>query len=295
MNNLSLGFVGVGLMGLSLIRRLSYLDYKIEAYDKNLDKLEPLKKISNIRLMQNASQICKNNNIIILCLDKTESVKEVVFGKDGIVNNAHDNTIILDLSTTLANETINFANQLNKKTGASWIDAPVSGGPDKALEGNLAMMVGGDEKVVETVKPILEAISSKFTYFGVSGSGQIVKMINQIIVLNNYAILAEAASFAQAWKIDANKIPEALSDGHAGSNLLNDLFPRIVNRDFVPKGYASQILKDLQMVSKLANSKSTPTPMSSLTKQLFTILVNSSKEKLDGTSIVKLFDLKENI
>ena len=295
MNNLNLGFIGVGLMGLSLVKRLSNLDYKIDAYDKNLKKLEPLKKLSNVRLNQKASEVSQNNNIIILCVDKTESVKEVVFGKDGLVNNANNNTIILDLSTTLADETINFANQLNKKTGASWIDAPVSGGPDKALEGNLAIMVGGDEKVVEYVKPILEEISSKFTYFGESGSGQIVKMINQIIVLNNYAILAEAASFAQAWNIDANKIPEALSDGHAGSNLLNDLFPRIVNRDFAPKGYASQILKDLQMVSKLANAKNTPTPMSSLTKQLFTILVNSSQEKLDGTSIVKLFDLKENI
>ena len=295
MNNLNLGFIGIGLMGLSLVKRLSYLDYKIEAYDKNLEKLEPLKNTSNIKLIQNASQISKNNNIIILCLDKTESVKEVVFGKDGIVNNANENTIVLDLSTTLANETINFANQLNKKTGAAWIDAPVSGGPDKALKGNLAIMVGGDEKVVENVKPILEAISSKYTYFGVSGSGQIVKMINQIIVLNNYTILAEAATFAKAWNVDASKIPEALSDGHAGSNLLKDLFPRIVNRDFEPKGYASQILKDLQMVSKLAISKNTPTPMSSLTKQLFTILVNLSKEKLDGTSIVKLFDLKENI
>ncbi len=295
MNNLSLGFIGVGLMGLSLIRRLSYLNYKIEAYDKNLKKLEPLKKITNVRLNHNVSKISENNNIIILCLDKTESVKQVVFGKDGIVNNANDNTIILDLSTTLANETINFANQLNKNTGASWIDAPVSGGPDKALEGNLAIMVGGDQKVVENVKPVLEAISSKYTYFGASGSGQIVKMINQIIVLNNYTILAEAVSFAKSWNVDASKIPEALSDGHAGSNLLNNLFPRMVNRDFVPKGYASQILKDLQMISKLANSKNSVIPMSSLTKKLFTILVNRSKEKLDGTSIVKLFDLKENI
>ena len=292
MNNLSLGFVGVGLMGLSLVKRLSYLDYKIEAYDKNLEKLKPLKKITNVRLNQNASKISENNNIIILCLDKTENVKEVVFGKNGIVNNAHEDTVVLDLSTTLANETINFANQLNKKTGAAWIDAPVSGGPDKALEGNLAIMVGGDEKVVENVKPILEAISSKYTYFGVSGSGQIVKMINQIIVLNNYTVLSEAASFAKAWNVDASKIPEALSDGHAGSNLLNDLFPRIVNRDFEPKGYASQILKDLQMVSELANSKNTPTPMSSLTKQLFTILANSEKENLDGTSIIKLYDSK---
>ena len=205
MNNL--GFIGVGLMGLSLVKRLSYLDYKIDAYDIDIEKLEPLKKISNIRLNQNVSEISKNNDIIILCLDKTDSVKKVIFGKDGIVNNAHNNSIILDLSTTLANETINFANQLNKETGASWIDAPVSGGPDKALKGNLAIMVGGDEKVVEYAKPILEEISSKFTYFGESGSGQIVKMINQIIVLNNYTILAEAASFAQAWNIDANKIP----------------------------------------------------------------------------------------
>ena len=292
MNNLNIGFIGIGLMGLSLVKRLSCLDFKIEAYDKNLEKLDTLKKISNIKLIQNASQISKYNDIIILCVDKTESVKEVVFAKNGIINNANENTIILDLSTTLANETINFANQLNKETGASWIDAPVSGGPEKALEGNLAIMVGGDKKVIENVKPILEAISSKYTYFGVSGSGQIVKMINQIIVLNNYTILAEAASFAKAWNVDASKIPEALSDGHAGSNLLNDLFPRIVNRDFEPKGYASQILKDLQMVSKLANSKNTPTPMSYLTKQLFTILTNREKENLDGTSIIKLYDSK---
>ena len=103
MKNLNLGFIGVGLMGLSLVKRLSNLGYKIDVYDKNLKKLEPLKKISNVRLNQNVSEISKNNNIIILCLDKTESVKEVVFGKDGIFNNAHDNTIILYLSTKLAN------------------------------------------------------------------------------------------------------------------------------------------------------------------------------------------------
>ena len=115
MNNLNLGFIGVGLMGLSLVKRLSNLDYKIDAYDKNLKKLEPLKKISNVRLNHKASEVSRNNNIIILCVDKTESVKEVIFGKDGLVNNAKNDTIILDLSTTLADETINFATQLKKK------------------------------------------------------------------------------------------------------------------------------------------------------------------------------------
>ena len=131
MNNLSLGFVGVGLMGFSLIRRLSYLNYKIEAYDKNLEKLKPLKKITNVRLNLNASKISENNNIIILCLDKTENVKEVVFGKNGIINNAHEDTVVLDLSTTLANETINFASQLNKKPELHGLIRQSQGGPTK--------------------------------------------------------------------------------------------------------------------------------------------------------------------
>ena len=95
MNNLNLGFIGVGLMGLSLVKRLSNLNYKIDAYDKNLKKLEPLKKLLNVRLNQKASEVSRNNNIIILCVDKTKSVKEVVFGKDGLVNNANNNTCLL--------------------------------------------------------------------------------------------------------------------------------------------------------------------------------------------------------
>ena len=166
----------------------------------------------------------------------------------------------------------------------------MSGGPDKALDGSLALMIGGEKRIVKKVSPILKNISSNFTYFGPTGSGQIVKMINQILVLNNYTILAEALSFAEAWGIDAKKIPDALRDGHAGSNLLKHLFPRMINRDFKPQGYTSQILKDLTMVSELGDKKNIPLPMTNLTKQLFTILSENSKENLDGISIIKLFN-----
>ena len=232
----------------------------------------------------------KDCEIIFICVDNTKSVEDVVFKKNGIIKNASKNTVIVDLSTTLADETINFSNKLNIERGSSWIDAPMSGGPDKALNGSLAIMIGGDKNIVSKVSPILKNISSNFTYFGPSGSGQIVKMINQILVLNNYAILAEALSFAEAWGIDAKKIPSALSEGHAGSNLLAHLFPRMINKDFKPQGYTSQILKDLTMVSELGNKKNIPLPMSNLTKQLFTMLSEKSKENLDGTSIIKLFN-----
>ena len=285
-----IGFIGIGLMGTSFVKRLSELNYLINAYDKRKEKLESLNNKKRVTLCANPAQVCKNCDIIFICVDKTENVKNVVFGDDGIIQNASKDTIIVDLSTTLANETINFSKKIKIEKKSSWVDAPISGGPEKALDGSLAIMVGGEQKDVDIISPILKDIASNFTHFGPVGSGQIVKMINQILVLNNYAVLAEALSFAEAWGIDAHKIPNALSDGHAGSNLLTHLFPRMIEKDFKPQGYTSQILKDLSMVSKLADQKDIPIPITSLTKQLFTILTGKSKANLDGTSIVKLFD-----
>lgn len=297
MSNLfkKIGFIGVGLMGYSFVKRLSQAEYNINAYDKDENKLKLVKNIKNVSCSQNPSAVANECNLIFICVDKTENVEEVVFGENGVIQNASKNSIIVDLSTTSADKTILFADKVKLKKKVSWVDAPVSGGPSKALDGSLAIMIGGDSKNIKLITPVLDKLSSNFTHFGPVGSGQIVKMINQILVLNNYAILAEALSFAEGYGIDASKIPEALSDGHAGSNLLTHLFPRMINKDFDPQGYATQIQKDLKMVCDLADKKNIPTPLSSLTKQLFSILNNKSKQNLDGTSIVKLFDKNRSL
>ena len=290
----SIGFIGIGLMGNALVHRLSNYDQEIHAYDKDKKKLSEI-KINNVHTANNAAEIAKKCDVIFICVDKTENVEHVVFDNNGIVKNATEKTIIIDLSTTLVNETIKFSEKLKHKTGGVWIDAPVSGGPKKALDGTLSIMVGGNKKDINIISHLLDIISKKFTCFGPTGSGQVVKMINQILVLNNYTILAEALSFAKAWGIDAKEIPDALNDGHAGSNLLMTLFPRMINNDFEPQGYTSQILKDLKMLSQLAEEKNVPIPMSTLSKQLFTIHANKSEQNLDGISIVKLFDKNKKI
>ena len=297
MSNLfkKIGFIGVGLMGYSFVKRLSQAEYNINACDKDENKLKLVKNIKNISCSQNPSAVANECNLIFICVDKTENVEEVVFGENGVIQNASKNSIIVDLSTTSADKTILFADKVKLKKKVSWVDAPVSGGPSKALDGSLAIMIGGDSKNIKLITPVLDKLSSNFTHFGPVGSGQIVKMINQILVLNNYAILAEALSFAEGYGIDASKIPEALSDGHAGSNLLTHLFPRMINKDFDPQWYATQIQKDLKMVCDLADKQNIPTPLSSLTKQLFSILNNKSKQNLDGTSIVKLFDKNRSL
>ena len=297
MSNLfkKIGFIGVGLMGCSFVKRLSQAEYNINAYDKDENKLKLVKNIKNVSCSQNPSAVANECKLIFICVDKTENVEEVVFGENGVIQNASKNSIIVDLSTTSADKTILFADKVKLKKKVSWVDAPVSGGPSKALDGSLAIMIGGDSKNIKLITPVLDKLSSNFTHFGPVGSGQIVKMINQILVLNNYAILAEALSFAEGYGIDASKIPDALSDGHAGSNLLTHLFPRMINKDFDPQGYATQIQKDLKMVCDLADKKNIPIPLSSLTKQLFSILNNKSKQNLDGTSIVKLFDKNRSL
>ena len=238
MNNYKkpIGFIGIGLMGFSLVKRLLEVNYSINAYDKNEKRLELFQNENKVSICINPAEISQTCDFIFICVDKTENVSDVIFGKNGIVQNASKHTIILDLSTTLADETINLSKRISAEKGSSWVDAPVSGGPEKALDGSLAIMVGGEQKDLEIISPILKDISSNFTHFGSVGSGQIVKMINQILVLNNYAVLAEALSFAEAWGIDAHKITNELSNGDDGSNLLNHVFPRMIRKECKTKG-----------------------------------------------------------
>ena len=121
------------------------------------------------------------------------------------------------------------------------MDAPVSGGTEGAEAGTLAIMAGGTDIDIIKIKTVMETLASNFTVFGDVGSGQVAKMVNQVLVLNNYAIIAEASALAEAGGIDVAKIPEALATGHAGSNLLPVLFPRMANRDFEPRGRASNL------------------------------------------------------
>ena len=128
-----------------------------------------------------------------------------------------------------------------------WVDAPVSGGLPAAEAGTLAIMIGGEEATVAVVEPVLKLLGT-CTHMGPVGAGQVTKMVNQVLVLSNYCVLAEAMVLAEAGGVDASRIPAALGAGYAGSNMLQRLYPRLVARDFAPAGYAFQALKDLDMV-----------------------------------------------
>ncbi|MBT3532723.1 MAG: NAD(P)-dependent oxidoreductase, partial [Rhodospirillaceae bacterium] len=234
-------------------------------------------------------------DLIQLCVTSTDGVRAAVFGPGGVVEAASGDKLLVDHSTSIVQATKDMAAELRERTAMGWVDAPVSGGPPAAATGSLAIMAGGGDDDIARAMPVMDNLAAQFTHMGPVGAGQVTKMINQVLVLNNYAVLAEALALAEAGGIDAAKIPEALGAGHAGSNMLASMYPRMVARDFVPAGFARQVLKDLDMVHDLAKELAVPTPMSSQTANLYRILNSKGHGELDGIAVLKLFDPKDGI
>ncbi|MBX2878606.1 MAG: NAD(P)-dependent oxidoreductase [Granulosicoccus sp.] len=290
---LNIGFIGLGLMGVEFTRRLVDLGHPVTGFDCIPDKLTTAKG-HGVASAADAADVADNSDHIHICVMRSTELEEVVFGARGIAAADVENKILIDHSTTPVDITKEFAQRLKAQSGMHWIDAPVSGGPPAALEGTLAIMAGADEAIMERAKPVLDKMG-QCTHMGPVGAGQTTKMVNQILVLNNYCVLAEALALAEAGGVDANKIPKALGQGHAGSNLLQRLFPRMIERDFEPAGYAFQVLKDLDMVHDLAKALTVPTPMSSQAASLFRLLNSKGYGELDGISVLKLYDSGEQV
>lgn len=290
----NIGFIGLGLMGKGFTERLIAKGYSVIGYDLDHSKVQAA-LAWGVSAGNSPADVANQSDIVMICVTSTDAVEDVVFGTNGVVNSTNPGNFLIDFSTTIVANTKKMAERLKAQIGMGWIDAPVSGGPEACREGALAIMLGGAKNDIKNACPLIEQLSAKFTVFGDVGSGQVAKMVNQVLVLNNYVVLAEALALAETGGIDASKIPKALASGHAGSNMLRDIFPRMVARDFVPKGYARQVLKDLDMVHELAKNLKTPTPMSDQAASLFRMLNAKGHEELDGIAIIKLFDQKDKI
>ncbi len=290
----TIGFIGLGLMGQAFTKRLVSCGYTVTGYDIAANRI---KQAGAHRVVPATSpaEVTKKSDIVLMCVVSTDAVQKAVFGPAGVVESASADKVLVDHSTTIVDSTKAMADELRERTGMGWVDAPVSGGPPAAETGTLAIMTGGSDADIARISPLMGDLASAFTHLGGVGAGQVTKMVNQILVLNNYCVLAEALALAEAAGIDASKIPDALAPGHAGSNLLKAVFPRMIARDFEPAGYARQVLKDLDMVHDIARTLKVPTPMSSQAASLFRILVGKGHAEKDGIAVLKLYDQNDTV
>jgi 3-hydroxyisobutyrate dehydrogenase-like beta-hydroxyacid dehydrogenase len=286
-----IGYVGVGLMGLPMVKRLVSLQYAVRAYDVLPEKTAAA-AAAGAQAAASPADAVQGADLVLLNLPTTDAVEQAVFGDAGVASTLRPPQLVVDFSTIKVDKCKAFAQKLRAASGCGWIDAPVSGGPPASGSGTLTIMAGGEAAEIARAQPLFADIAGRFTHMGPSGAGMAAKMLNQLIVGCGHAVMAEAVVLAEAAGIDAARLPECIAGGLGDSALLQKLYPRMQRREFAPQGYVRQLLKDLDMVHEYAAALKAPTPMMSEALSLYRILVHLGHAELDTGAILKVYDRK---
>ncbi|WP_339070785.1 NAD(P)-dependent oxidoreductase [Pseudomonas idahonensis] len=285
----SLGFAGIGLMGLPMCRRLLAAGYPLTVWNRNPQKCAPL-VAAGARQVATPAQLCEHADLVLLCLANTDVVRQVVFAADGIAQGARAGQLLLDLSSLEPTATREMAAMLARDTGMAWVDAPVSGGTPGAESGSLAIMVGGEAADIERVRPVLLSLGQRVTHMGAVGAGQVTKACNQMIVACNALVIAEVVALAERSGVDARLIAEALAGGFADSKPLQILAPQMAESRFEPvKWHVRTLLKDLDGAVKFSREQGSATPISGLAAQLMRLHGGQGYLEQDPATLVRLY------
>ena len=287
-----LGYLGLGMMGFPMTRRLLDAGHDVTVWNRSPGKAAGLVE-AGARLAATPRDAAATAGIIFMCLTDASAVERVVFGPDGLASADGAAKLVVDFSSIHPDAARAIAARLKAANGMGWIDAPVSGGSKGAEEGTLAVMAGGDAADIERVRPYVLAMARRLTHMGPTGAGQTTKLCNQVIVGCAMAVLAEATRLASNAGIDASKLPEALAGGFADSIPLQLFVPRMAQGIHAPPlGHIASMLKDLDTVVEVAHDTSTPVPMAALAAQLFRLAKAARGADADALEIYKLSEAR---
>ncbi|ABA72994.1 MULTISPECIES: NAD(P)-dependent oxidoreductase [Pseudomonas] len=285
----SLGFAGIGLMGLPMCRRLLAAGYPLAVWNRNPAKCAPLVE-AGARQVATPAELCEQADVVMLCLADTAVVREVVFGPAGVAEGAKPGQLLVDFSSLEPTATREMAAELADKTGMAWLDSPVSGGVVGAEAGSLAIMVGGAEADLQRVRPVLLELGQRVTHMGGVGAGQVTKACNQMIVACNALVIAEVVALAEQAGVDASLIAEALAGGFADSRPLQILAPQMAESRFEPvKWHVRTLLKDLDTAVKFSRETGSATPISGLAAQLMRLHGAQGFLQKDPATLVQMY------
>ena len=253
MTETRLGYLGMGLMGLPMAERLLDAGHPLTVWNRSAAKADPVVE-KGARRAATPAELAAESDVVMACLTNAAAVEEVLFGPDGIASVTGPATFV-DFSSMDPRLTRTFAERLKAANGMAFVDAPVSGGTPAAKAGTLTIMAGGDAADIKRVRPVVAALAQRFTHMGPTGSGQMTKLVNQIIAGSTMAVVAEAVAFARHHGVDATRLTEALAGGFADSKPFQLLAPRMAAETFAdPLGTVAMMLKDLDTVFDVAQS-----------------------------------------
>lgn len=270
MTNAALGFIGLGIMGQGMARNLLKHGHSVTVWNRTQAKAEAL-VAEGAAWADSPAAVAAASDIVFTCVSDTPDVEAVILGPGGVIGGAREGALVVDMSTISPAATRAIAAQLAEK-GVGMLDAPVSGGSEGAARGTLSIMVGGAAEQVERARPCFEAMGKTITHVGGNGDGQMVKLVNQILVVGNALAMSEALEFARAGGLDLQKTLAAVSGGAAGSWMLSNRGPQILADDWRPGFTIDLQQKDVRLCLREGDNLGVPMLATSLVFNLYRVL-----------------------
>ena len=282
-----IGFIGLGTIGRPIAENLIKAGYKLIVYDQ-FAKFDDLVSLGAEGASSN-KEVASKCDIIITMLPNSPHVKEAILGVGGVIEGIKGGTIVIDMSSIAPAASQEVGSALKEKN-AAFLDAPVSGGEPKAIDGTLAIMVGGDKADFEKVKPILEKMGSSVVLVGDIGAGNVTKLANQIVVALNIAAVSEAFVLATKAGVNPESVFDAIKGGLAGSTVMNAKVPMILDGNFKPGFRIELHIKDLQNALDTAHDLSVPVPLTASVMETLQALKTDGMAANDHSAIVRFYE-----
>jgi 2-hydroxy-3-oxopropionate reductase len=285
---MKIGFIGLGIMGKPMSKNLLRAGYHLVVYDINK---EPVKELMSLGAEEGLSpkDVAEKTDVIITMLPDSPQVEEVILGDNGVLEGARRGSIIIDMSSIAPAVSREVAAKAEEK-GVEFLDAPVSGGEPKAIDGTLSIMVGGKKEILDRCYEILNKMGSSITLCGDVGSGNITKLANQVIVALNIAAMSEALVLGTKAGVDPEVIYRAVRGGLAGSTVLDAKAPMVLNRNFTPGFKIDLHIKDLKNAIATAHEIGVPLPLTSQIMEILQALKVDGKGQMDHSAIVQFYE-----
>ena len=285
---MKLGFIGLGIMGKPMVRNLVKNGHEVVVYDiceKNIDAVAG----PSVERGASSKDVAKRCRIIITMLPDSPQVKEVVVGPDGLLDGATEGSIWIDMSSINPATSKELAVACALHDVAA-LDAPVSGGEPKAVDGTLSIMVGGDKQVFDEVLPVLLNMGSSAVLCGPSGAGNTTKLANQVIVAVNIAAVSEAFTLVRKAGIDPEVVFNAIKGGLAGSTVMQAKAPMMIAGEFMPGFKVDLHIKDLDNALSSAHEAGAPLPLSALVREMFSTLHSDGYGQEDHSALFRYYN-----
>ena len=285
----NVSFIGLGVMGYPMAGHLQNKGYNVTVYNRTTAKAEKWVEEYKGNMAKTPGEASQNSEIVFMCVGRDEDIIEVMEGEDGILSKVTEGSIIVDHTTASAEIARNYYQKLIDKK-LSFLDAPVSGGQAGAENGVLSIMIGGDEKDYNIVKPVLTSYGKAVELIGPSGSGQIAKMINQICIAGLVQGLSEAMAFGKKSNVDMEKVLSVISKGAAQSWQMENRYRTMLDGKFDYGFAVDWMRKDLSICFNEANKNGAMLPVTKIVDQYYEEVQKNGGNRFDTSSLMTLVD-----